>query len=116
MKILTDIVTELLYDAVEKSFPGEIDINDLAVQFTKDIQLGHMQSNIALISSKKLRKNPREVATQIVNTLSINNIIEKAEIAGPGFINFFLKADLLNNYLTNFNPNSWDYDIEIEKV
>lgn len=115
MKILTDVVTDLLYEAVEKSFPGEVDKTDLAVQFTKDIKFGHLQSNIALVSSKKLRKNPREIATSITESINNPNIIEKVEIAGPGFINFFLDEKFLNDYLYNFNPESWDYDLDAEQ-
>lgn len=115
MKIITDVVTDLLADAVEKSFKNEIGKSDIAIQFTKDIKLGHFQSNIALVSSKKLRRNPREVATAILENISREDIIEKAEIAGPGFINFFLKPEFINQYLYSFDPNTWNYDLNIEK-
>ncbi|MGL1892778.1 MAG: arginine--tRNA ligase [Spirochaetaceae bacterium] len=115
MKILTDVVTEALAQAVQASFNGEIDNSDVSVQFTKDISLGHFQSNIALVSSKKLRRNPREVATEILKNIKTDGIILKADIAGPGFINFFLKPESLNQYIKSFNPQSWEYDLEIEK-
>lgn len=115
MKIITDVVTNLLIEAVEKSFNGEIGKNDIEIQFTKDIKLGHFQTNIALLSSKKLRRNPREIATKILENINDNEVIEKAEIAGPGFINFILKSSWINKYLKDFNPDSWDYELDIEK-
>ncbi len=115
MKIITDVVTDLLIEAVEKSFNGEIEKSDIAIQFTKDIKLGHFQTNIALVSSKKLRRNPREVATAILENIKTEDIIEKAEIAGPGFINFYIKSEFMNSYLQNFNPKAWDYELDIEQ-
>lgn len=115
MKFLTEIVTDLLTEAVKKGFNGDIDTKDIAVQYTKDIKLGHFQTNIALVSSKKLRRNPREVATEILKNIDTTTVIEKADIAGPGFINFFIKQENLNSYLSNFNPEKWDYELDIEK-
>ncbi|RUM73318.1 MAG: arginine--tRNA ligase [Sulfurovum sp.] len=51
---------------------------------------GDYQFNGAMALSKKLGKPPREIATQIINHLDFTGIIEKAEIAGPGFINLWL--------------------------
>lgn len=53
-------------------------------------QFGDYSSNIALRLSKKLGKNPREIAENIKNKLSEDSIISKIDIAGPGFINIFI--------------------------
>lgn len=51
---------------------------------------GDLSSNAAMILSKKLKRNPREIATEILSILNIDeSIISKTEIAGPGFINFY---------------------------
>ena len=50
---------------------------------------GDINTNIALLLSKPLQKNPREVTQEIVDNFQ-NDMIKKIEIAGPGFINFFL--------------------------
>ncbi len=115
MKIITDVVSDILICAVDKTFNNTIDHSDITIQFTKEINLGHFQTNIALISSKKLSKNPKEIATQIVSNIEIGEIISKAEIAGPGFINFTLNSNWLYSYLHKFNPLEWNYDLEIEK-
>ena len=57
---------------------------------------GDLYSNIALRYGKVLKKNPREIAEDIVKELSKNPLFQKIEIAGPGFINFwFSKSALL---------------------
>lgn len=58
-------------------------------------QFGHFQSNVALRLAKAEGKPPREVAARIVDTLDVSAWCEPLEIAGPGFINFRIKADVL---------------------
>lgn len=60
---------------------------------TKDRSHGDFASNIAMVASKAARMRPRDLAEKILNTLPQMAEISKAEIAGPGFINFFLNAD-----------------------
>lgn len=51
---------------------------------------GDLSTNAAMMLTKKLRKNPKQIANEIIFSLDYDkNIIEKIEIAGPGFINFF---------------------------
>jgi len=58
---------------------------------TRDTSHGDFACNIAMVLAKKLRKNPRDLATSIVEHLPTNDeFIAKVEIAGPGFINIFL--------------------------
>lgn len=53
---------------------------------------GDISCNVAMMLTKKLRKNPRQIAQEIIDNLEYDeNIIDKIEIAGPGFINFFFK-------------------------
>ena len=57
---------------------------------------GDISINLAMLLAKKLKKNPREIAQSISNSLLLDNgKIKKVEIAGPGFINFFLSKSFL---------------------
>lgn len=67
------------------------------VEPTKDKQHGDFASNIALMLAKPLQKKPREVAEQIINALPKTDYVQKVEMAGPGFINFFLTTTALNS-------------------
>jgi arginyl-tRNA synthetase len=58
-------------------------------------QFGHYQSNVALRLANSEGKPPREIATRLVAQLEIADLCEPPEIAGPGFINFRLRADVL---------------------
>ena len=51
---------------------------------------GDLSCNIAMILAKKLKRSPRQIAEEIISNLEYDkNVIQKIEIAGPGFINFF---------------------------
>ena len=58
-------------------------------------QFGHFQSNVALRLAKEQKRPPREVAADIVARLDVSDLCEPLEIAGPGFINFRIRADVL---------------------
>jgi len=58
-------------------------------------EFGDYQFNGAMALSKKLGKNPRDIATEIMNNLDFSGILSKAEIAGPGFINLWLNSEYL---------------------
>lgn len=63
---------------------------------TKDKQHGDFASNVAMMLAKPAQKKPREIAELIVKALPASDYIEKVDIAGPGFINFFLAPQALN--------------------
>lgn len=68
---------------------------------------GDLSCNAAMLLSKKIKKNPREIAEQILSNLSIDkNVILKAEIAGPGFINFFFSPEYLTEIIKNIISKS----------
>jgi len=64
-------------------------------------QFGHYQSNVALRLANSERKSPREVAADIVARLQIADLCEAPEIAGPGFINFRLRTEVLTQAVTD---------------
>lgn len=63
---------------------------DYVINIPNQKSHGDYSINAAMILSKKLKKNPRDVAAEIISNIDFDNsIIEKIEIAGPGFINFY---------------------------
>jgi arginyl-tRNA synthetase len=63
---------------------------------------GDYSWNVAMILAKKLKKNPRELAQEIIDNIDVDNeVIQKVEIAGPGFINFFFNPDYVVNVIKN---------------
>ncbi len=63
---------------------------NVTVERTRDPQHGHFASNIALVLAKSAKLNPRQLAEKIIAALPKNDAVIKVELAGPGFINFFI--------------------------
>ena len=75
---------------VAQSIHPEILANSIQLDRPKSIEHGDFSSNLAMMLAKPLKKNPRELATLIIEKLPPSSFIEKVEIAGAGFINFYL--------------------------
>lgn len=69
------------------------DVPAVQIENTKDKQHGDFASNIALVLAKSTQRKPRELAELIVQAIPASSSITKIEIAGPGFINFFLAPE-----------------------
>lgn len=67
----------------------------IQIDTTKDSQHGDFASNISLVLAKQAQMKPRDIATLIVKHLPESPYIQKVDIAGPGFINFFLSPRAL---------------------
>ncbi|MEI7838930.1 MAG: arginine--tRNA ligase [Methylococcaceae bacterium] len=63
------------------------------IERTRDTAHGDFATNIALMLAKPAKTNPRQLAEQIIAALPINEAISKVEIAGAGFINFFMNSN-----------------------
>ncbi len=74
----------------------EVKPEEIVIERSKDPTHGDYATNLAMKSAKALHKAPKQIAEDIVKEISSSKI-EKIEIAGPGFINFFMKADSLNS-------------------
>ncbi|MCX7990413.1 MAG: arginine--tRNA ligase [Proteobacteria bacterium] len=75
---------------------------DYEIEIPGKKDYGDFSTNIAMLLGSKLRKNPREIAKIIVENIS-SPFFEKIEIAGPGFINFFLNFSHILEYLKNLS-------------
>jgi arginyl-tRNA synthetase len=68
---------------------GELEA-EATIERTRDAAHGHFASNVAMRLAKPARRSPRDIAAAIVEQLPATEQVEKVEIAGPGFINFYL--------------------------
>jgi len=88
----------LLRDTIESCFtnglPARVALPFIDVEATKDIRHGDYASNVAMMLASPVKMNPRRIAEIIVSQISAqDHFLEKIEIAGPGFINFFIKEE-----------------------
>ena len=65
----------------------------IIIERTKDTRHGDFATNLAMMLAKPARSNPRQLAEKIVQALPEDNTVSKTEIAGPGFINFFINPE-----------------------
>ncbi len=73
------------------SLPADISPS-IMVENTRDKSHGDLASNVAMMLAKPARRNPRDIATMIIEALPQSEVLTKTEIAGPGFINFFITS------------------------
>jgi len=89
---LKQTITELILQAVKPLIEDTSSLN-IILERPKSADHGDFATNIAMQLAKPLKQNPRAIAQSIIDGLPANNVISKVEIAGAGFINFFLSAE-----------------------
>ncbi|WP_372882532.1 arginine--tRNA ligase [Psychromonas sp.] len=96
-------IQQLLEQAIvslqtQKIIPEEIQPR-IAIDRTKDKSHGDFANNLALMLAKPAKQNPRQLAELIVANIPDSKLIIKMEIAGPGFINFFINPNFLEEQI-----------------
>ncbi|MBU2761342.1 arginine--tRNA ligase [Acidithiobacillus sulfurivorans] len=82
---LQEALNDLLQRGVIPEVPAQLELDR-----PKQVEHGHLASNVALLLAKKAGRKPRDLADAIITALPASPWIVRTEIAGPGFINFFL--------------------------
>ena len=115
MKIDTsNQIKELLVDSIKKNIKQNkfqiTDIPEPILLATKNKSHGDIATNIALQLSRIVKINPMDIAHFIINNIDVkNNIIEKVEIAKPGFINIWFKSNWLYQIVKEIQDKGKDY-------
>jgi len=113
MKV-SDEIKKIIIEAGEKLNLPIIE-SEIKIEHPADVNLGDYSTNIAMVLGKSEKINPRELAEKIKNNIKENDLIEKIEVAGAGFINFYLRPDFLIkeaesvNYETEFRNKLNEY-------
>jgi arginyl-tRNA synthetase len=110
-------VKELLRDSILEALAklqatGALPAGDMpafVVERTKSREHGDFATNVALLLAKTAKRKPRELADAVVAALPVRDGIEKIEIAGPGFINFFLSAAAYRREVGEILTHGRDY-------
>ena len=96
---------EQLVQAALATLPADVLPADIVrpvvdIERTRDAAHGDFATNVALQLAKPARRNPRQLAQAILDSLPSSELIERTEIAGPGFINFHLSAQAYQQELS----------------
>ena len=82
-----------------KKLDVDISLESIVIERSKEKAHGDYATNIAMQMARVMKSSPRDIASKIVANIN-DNAIEKIEIAGPGFINFFIKQESLNSIIS----------------
>ena len=108
MELLTIKLKKLFSENINNIFGADY-AEKVDIQNSTKKEFGDFQTNFAMVSSKLIGKNPREIANMLVDNFKENDIIEKLEIAGPGFINIYLKNSFLNEEIKKVENEKYDF-------
>ena len=95
MKIVSRELTDIFQDLVTKLYPN-VELKPVEITIATNEKFGDYQCNFAMINSKIIGDNPRNIAENIKNNFPYGAVVEKLEVAGPGFINIFLSNKFLS--------------------
>ena len=88
----------LLKEAIKEAFSEEVDDSLVMIEIPRDNANGDYSSNVAMRLAKTLKKKPVDIANELKVHL-LKDEVEKVEIAGPGFINFWMKKGAIANVI-----------------
>ncbi len=92
---LKTTIINAVKSAMEKNLLPESEIPNFTIETPADRNHGDYATNVAMVGARVFRNSPQKIASIIVNEIDIQNTyIKKCEIAGPGFINFFMNSEL----------------------
>lgn len=114
MNVLVEIeatLKETISHAIVKAELAKAeDIPTIVLEKPKDKAHGDFATNIAMQLARVAKKAPRQIAEQLVEQLDVERAnIEKIDIAGPGFINFFMKEDFLGSIVSTVLKEKENY-------
>lgn len=105
-----EIILEALGRLTEQGKLAEEPIPAFAVETPADVSHGDFSSNVALVSAKVFKSNPRAIATLITEAAQLDGTaFDRIEVAGPGFLNFFIGAGWFASVVKNVNELGADY-------
>jgi arginyl-tRNA synthetase len=90
---LIRILQSALEDAKSSGALSIEEIPELEIDTPRNKDFGDYSANVAMVLARQLGMPPRDVAQRIVERVAVDGIIDKVQIAGAGFINFYLKPD-----------------------
>ena len=93
---------------IKKSLPVDMDVNKIVIEIPKDKKNGDYSTNVAFLLTKELKSSPINIANDIIKNIS-DDMINRIEVANPGFINFYINKDYLLNNINVINDMGKNY-------
>src|SRR3954471_11033731 len=96
--MLYKLIQQRVRDAVAAVLP-DADLSTVQVRPTPDPKFGDYQCNALMSLAKERKRNPRQLAEEVLKKLNVSDLAEKVEIAGAGFLNFSVSPSAIANTL-----------------
>ncbi|MDD4569307.1 MAG: arginine--tRNA ligase [Tepidanaerobacteraceae bacterium] len=107
---LREMIIAATNKAIEDNVLSIEDIPDFYIEVPQDKDHGDFAANIAMILAKQAKMSPRKIGECIAERIYTNNsVVEKVEVAGPGFINFYLVSTWANNAIYSILESGKNY-------
>ena len=106
---LEELVQKALREAQEAGDLPAFEVGDYGFERPADSSNGDWSTTVAMRSAKLARRAPRMIAEKIVEHLSAHEAIARVEVAGPGFINFYLNAQSANEVVNLIRAQGFDF-------
>lgn len=107
-KMISEKIRDVIGDSIKKHF-GDDKLVSFALDLPKNPEHGDYATNVAMLLAKPLSKPPRTIAEILLPSLIESRLIEKAEIAGPGFINLTIKNEALQDVIAEILEAGSDF-------
>ncbi|MDE6798286.1 MAG: arginine--tRNA ligase, partial [Ruminococcus sp.] len=107
---LRQLITEALGKTIADGIFPAVPVPDFNIEIPADKSHGDFASNIAMVCAKAFRTAPRKIADTICEKIDLNDtLFEKCEVAGAGFMNFFLSRKWFSDVVKNVLTENDDY-------
>ncbi len=106
---LKHLLTTTVKRLSEQNMISNPNAAEVQIDRTRDKQFGDFSCNIAMILAKPNQAKPRDLAQQIIDHIPTADFVEKIEIAGPGFINFYLNETAQHSVINTILASGKDF-------
>jgi arginyl-tRNA synthetase len=111
--VITDHLKQLLRSGVEGLGTGNgaapLPTNEIELERPGKPEFGDFSTNLPLVMAGRMKMAPRRVAEKLISNLPPSELVTKTEVAGPGFINFFLSERWLHDTMAEIATRKGDY-------
>ena len=107
---LKEEIKNAVKKATEQNILPNEEINDFIIEVPNDNIHGDFSTNVAMVCAKKFKVNPRQFSQAVIDNIDLKDtLVERIEIAGPGFINFFLSDNFFAEVVSDILDQKEDY-------
>ena len=109
MNKIENNLIELIKASLNEKYGLKVDDSLVMIEIPKDKSNGDYSTNVAMRLAKELKKAPVVIANELKEVLENSDLLEKVEVAGPGFINFVVNKGELSSVISNVIKQNENY-------